>query len=372
MKLLSICIPTYKRPDTLQRCIESICVQIEKYDLGEVVSIYVANDSSPDNTIDVVTNFEDRAYFSYVSREENLGMNQNIKSMLKEAAEFSDYQLIISDDDHLQTDILNEITEFLVEHKSERYEVPLIWTPRYSYTEDGNLHGIVCRPFKFSRSVDASAFNAGRYMFNGFVLSGLILQARFIDFEFWDTYSENAYFPILFCGDLIDRKGAYYWEKNIVHHTVLNDCHWERWGKNDAVIDFRKLSDCVNAYSLMGSHVNGRGESTKFYFSSFPSIYRLIKGSLVSGRFNRNRAETFEAVDELKTKGFMKFELPVRFQIFCSILLSAGISLLKLLVTRVTLIFTPRNDRRDLYHKRIKGNLDVLSSVSVLARSVFP
>ena len=180
MFLLSICIPTYKRPDTLQRCIESISVQIEKFDLNEVVRIYVANDASPDNTNDVVTSYANKSYFSHVSRQENLGMNQNIKGMLLEAADFSDYQLIITDDDFLEDNVLNEIIEFLGAQKGEGSNVPLIWTPRYSYTEDQNLHTVVCNPFDRNQQVSPSVYNAGKYMFNGFILSGLILQACFL------------------------------------------------------------------------------------------------------------------------------------------------------------------------------------------------
>ena len=36
MKLLSICIPTYKRPQTLRRCIESVAAQIEQFKLQEL------------------------------------------------------------------------------------------------------------------------------------------------------------------------------------------------------------------------------------------------------------------------------------------------------------------------------------------------
>ena len=79
MKLLTVCIPTYKRPETLRRCIESVSEQTEKYGLIHAINIYVANDASPDNTVDVLSEFKSLDYFEAISRKNNLGMNVNIK-----------------------------------------------------------------------------------------------------------------------------------------------------------------------------------------------------------------------------------------------------------------------------------------------------
>jgi len=240
-KLLTICIPTYKRPETLRRCIDSIVSQIEKYELSDCVDIYVTNDASPDDTGSILQAYASLSYFNGITREQNLGMNVNIKCMLNEVAGTSDYQLIITDDDYLQPDVLGEIVEFLRGQQGNSNRVSAIWTPRYSYIESGELHGIVCSPFRNSAMVKPSGINAGRYMVNGFVLSGLIIRAECIDFEFWERYKENAYFPVIFFGDLLFRGGAYYWHKNIVHHTVLNKCHWESWGGSNLLIELKKF-----------------------------------------------------------------------------------------------------------------------------------
>ena len=112
-KLLSICIPTYKRPPTLRRCIESVVRQIERSKLQDQVDIYVANDASPDHTAEVLAEFEMLEFFRGVNRETNLGMSVNIKRMLEEALEVSSFQLIITDDDYLLADRLAEIVKAL-------------------------------------------------------------------------------------------------------------------------------------------------------------------------------------------------------------------------------------------------------------------
>lgn len=309
-KLLTICIPTYKRPLTLSRCIDSIVAQIEKYELSDHVGIYVANDASPDDTVGVLRAYESLGYFHGVTRERNLGMNVNIKHMLVEAAEKSCYQLILTDDDFLQPDILQEVVE-LLRRKSDD-NVPAIWTPRHSYTEDGELHCISCSSFRRDTCLRPSAVRAGRQMVNGFVLSGLIVCAERIDFEFWERYRENAYFPMIFFGDLLHRGGACYWHRNIVHHTVLNKCHWESWGRNDLLIEIRKFADYLNAYGIMASSVPAGFQRFLFYGAAFPSIARAVGGFMHAPVLKNKAALVLEAVQEQKSHGVFLLLPPLR------------------------------------------------------------
>lgn len=321
-KLLTFCIPTYKRASTLHHCIDSIVFQIEKYALSDYVDVYVTNDASPDDTASVLHAYASLSYFNSVTREQNLGMNVNIKCMLTEVAKISDYQLIITDDDYLQPDILSEIVRFLRGQPLEN-RVPAIWTPRYAYTEDGELYCVVCNPFGDDFLVNPSAANAGKYMNNGFVLSGLILRAEYIDYEFWERYSESAYFPMLFFGDLLLRSGAYYWNKNIVHHMVLNECHWERWGKNDVVIALRLFTDYVSAYGIMAGRINKRLKAASFYFSSFSSIRNRVNLFLMSEKFMSDKSVALDAINELEAGRVLKFNLQLRLLVICALLGSA-------------------------------------------------
>ena len=371
MKILTICIPTYKRSDTLRDCIESVSQQIEKYDLADCVGLYVANDASPDNTLDILTLFESLSYFKAITRDVNLGMNVNIKTMFTEIAEQSEYQLIITDDDYLQPDTLNEIVEFLRIQNATNKDVSAIWTPRFSYTEDNKLHTVACRPFNKSTFVKPSVSHVGKYMNNGFVLSGLIVRAQSIDYQFWDKYKENAYFPILFFGDLLLQKGAFYWDKNIMHHTVLNECHWDRWGKNDAMIDFRLFSDYINSYSIMAKYFQSRFELINFYFFASPSIYKFLVGRLMSGKLTGNRAEILEAMSELKNQGAMNFDTEVKVLMLFSLIISANISVFKIIITRFLLMITKDDSKKRHYKERLSMNWSMLKSLPILIKSVF-
>ncbi|MBU0620444.1 MAG: glycosyltransferase [Gammaproteobacteria bacterium] len=370
-KLLTICIPTYKRPDTLRRCVDSITSQIEKFGLSNCVEIYVTNDASPDHTADVMRSYESYRYFKGVTREQNLGMNLNIRHTLGEVAMKSEYQLIVTDDDYLQPDMLNCVTDFLRQQLGDIRRAPAIWTPRYSYTEDGQLYCISCSPFEKNVQISPSIPNSGRYMVNGFVLSGLIVCSALIDFEFWEEYKENAYFPMIFFGDLIHRKGAVYWHKNIVHHTVLNKCHWESWGRSDLLIEIRKISDYLNAYGVMGSRMEGFLDKAKFYVAAFPGIVRATTNFMHSDLLSGERTEVFGAVDEQKAKGIFKLMPALRRLMPFALLVGVMFVLAKLVVVSLLcLIGLPRAQIAH-HRKRLVAYLAMLKNLPVMSRLIF-
>jgi len=369
-KLLTICIPTYKRPDTLRRCIDSVVSQIEKYELSECVDIYVTNDASPDDTVGVLHAYESLGYFHGVTREQNLGMNVNIKCMLSEVAKKSDYQLIITDDDYLQLDILGEIVEFLRVQQDENPGVHAIWTPRFSYTEDGELHCVVCNPFQDSSLVEPSAANAGKYMNNGFVLSGLILRAKRIDYEFWEQYSENAYFPMIFFGDLLFRGGAYFWNKNIVHHTVLNKCHWESWGRSNLLIELKKFSDFVNTYGVMALRINKAPEAIKFYCATIPSLIQSVRSFMHSNDLQSDKAVILDAIHELKSQGVVRIEPPLSLLMLCALFMSVMIGISKWIALHILLLLIREGKRKSRYRKRSSEYLAFIRTTPIMLKLI--
>jgi len=386
LKLLDICIPTYKRPVTLLRCVDSIVQQIGADSLSDSVGIYVANDASPDDTAEVVMKYESLSYLKVITRKQNLGMNQNIRRMLQEASGNSHYQLIITDDDYLHPNVLSELVKYLLMQKSSGNIVPTFWTPRFSYLENGDLFTIVCNPFNENRFVKPSAVNAGQYMFNGFVLSGLIVRAEFIDYEFWEVYKENAFFPIIFFGDLVFRFGARYLNKNIVHHTVLNECHWERWGKNDVVIMLRLFADFANAYVVMARRIDKITAKVAFYTASTHSIYGIVFRLMSSDKLGVDKRVVREAINDLKEKGVLRFEFQLLFLMLCSYVLVVAISMMKvvfyaslfiliwpILTVRSSLgysVYAGGEFRKKYYLKQLKSWLGLLRNIPISLRVI--
>lgn len=353
MKLLTICIPTYKRPATLRRCIQAAVEQVQHSGLADKVTVYVTNDASPDNTAQVIGEFADIDCFRYANREKNLGMSANIKCMLEEALQESVFQLIITDDDYLQPGMLETLVTFL-ESTAVHPDIPLIWTPRYSYLEDDSLHCIVCNPFQGNATIPPSIRNAGRYMFNGFVLSGLIVKAREIDFSLWDAHIENAYFPVIVSGDLLLRKSALYWDANLIHHTVMNACPWERWGQSDAEITLRLYTDFMNAFVVIGRKAKTASESLLFYSSAFPSMLEMTNSLLIlSGGFSRLNDAESAALLNIDRVAFSRIETPARpifFKVITRILARCWYQVAKSgLLSRIALRRTSREQHRQTF-----------------------
>lgn len=351
-KILTVCIPTYKRSLTLRQCIDSIVMQVEEFGLSDLVDIYVANDASPDNTNEVLSSFEGFNYFHSISRSQNVGMNVNIRLMLEEVSYKSEYQLIITDDDYLQLDGLKKIVGFLHTKKDDISVAKAIWTPRYSYKENGDLYCVVCNPFKRDSLVKPSVFNAGRYMSNGFVLSGLFVCAKQIDFKFWETYSDNAYFPMIFFGDLILNSGAYYWNCNVVHHTVLNKCHWESWGASDLLIEIKKFSDSINTYKIISTRISGRFELLKFYYALFPSIVATVSNFIASDNLKADEEVLIVAMKEQKATGAFKIDYPLKELVWLSLFVNSVVWAVKISLFHLMLLVIRNGHLRKKYQAR--------------------
>lgn len=74
--LVSICIPTYNNTDRLRGCLYSLVPQVKQYS----IPIYVSDNASTDNTIEMLSSFKKEIYplLYYRSNEKNLGFDQNI------------------------------------------------------------------------------------------------------------------------------------------------------------------------------------------------------------------------------------------------------------------------------------------------------
>jgi len=74
-RLLSICIPTYNNAACLKECLEFLLPQVKPY----CIPIYVSDNASPDNTLEVLSSFKKECYpFLYFrSNDENLGFDRN-------------------------------------------------------------------------------------------------------------------------------------------------------------------------------------------------------------------------------------------------------------------------------------------------------
>jgi len=101
MKTIGICIPTYKRPDFLRRCLDSILDQAN----GLPVEIFVADDSCSDVNDEVIRAAALRfPALRHRRNETNLGINENIRRVVEMAD--TDYAWLVGEDDYFLPDAL--------------------------------------------------------------------------------------------------------------------------------------------------------------------------------------------------------------------------------------------------------------------------
>ena len=102
---ISVCVPTYRRPVLLERCLRSILAQT----FGDF-EVVVADNASPDGTADVVSGFSDPR-IRYHRNETNIGPFPNMNKAI--ALANADLICVAHDDDQYLPEFLTQQVELL-------------------------------------------------------------------------------------------------------------------------------------------------------------------------------------------------------------------------------------------------------------------
>ena len=93
---LGICIPTYKRPDQLRLCVDSLIVSAAPF----AVPIFIADDSADDTNVETVRELQARyPHIIYERNVKNLGIDRNILHCADICP--CDYAWLLGEDDRL-------------------------------------------------------------------------------------------------------------------------------------------------------------------------------------------------------------------------------------------------------------------------------
>lgn len=95
--LVSFCIPTFNRSRYLHSLLTSLCVQLEGF--AYPYELVIADNASPDDTFDVVKQFQALLPIRYLRHDENIGCFPNVQFVMMQAA--GRYVVYLSDDDCL-------------------------------------------------------------------------------------------------------------------------------------------------------------------------------------------------------------------------------------------------------------------------------
>ena len=158
--ILSIGVPTYNRGAMLEDCLNNIASQIT-IEFQNKVSIIVTDNSSTDNTSEVVDRIKEKYHgveVTYHKHESNMGYDKNVDSLfsLSEA----EYIMPLSDDDGLEDNAIKEI----VGHIEDNRDVSVFYISNNFYDYDLLEKVAVLDPF-FEKVGSNKYFNNGHELF---------------------------------------------------------------------------------------------------------------------------------------------------------------------------------------------------------------
>lgn len=130
--MISFVIPTYNAEKTIEKAINSILNQ-EKSDLE--YEIIVVNDSSKDQTNEVMKRFEKNEKIRYFIKESNTGLSDTRNYGIDKAK--GEYLIFVDSDDYISKTLLKDIEPYI------KQNIDLIkWTPIFVDENDNELRKI--------------------------------------------------------------------------------------------------------------------------------------------------------------------------------------------------------------------------------------
>lgn len=96
-QLLNIFIPTYRRSNKLNRCISSLCKEIDEMNDSFNITVHISNNDKNDLSVKKLISSFNKDYLIYHENNHNIGIDRNHEKVYEYCD--SDYVLCLADDD---------------------------------------------------------------------------------------------------------------------------------------------------------------------------------------------------------------------------------------------------------------------------------
>jgi glycosyltransferase involved in cell wall biosynthesis len=230
--LLSVVIPTFKRAGDLDRAIRSVLAEP-----GDYFEIVIGDDGSPDETPRIVATHAGDPRVRAYRNEINLGMQENVLKVVREAR--GRYVFILTDDDVLKPGALAKVAEATRSHPDAGYLLSHLATVDERTHALADVHRTFVVDTVTAAGIDAVSCVVG----SAWVLSRQVLKRDCIDWDTWDRFRGNIFFPIIVAGRLLLQYPAFYMADFLVEHTWFNEVHWGAFGPDRLTIELRLAAD---------------------------------------------------------------------------------------------------------------------------------
>ncbi len=237
--LITIVIPTYKRAEHFERAIRSVLEQP-----GNFWELLLGDDGSPDATPDVIARYASDPRVHTYRNIVNLGMQENLIKIVRMAS--GRYVFILTDDDYMLPGALEKTRHLIDANPDAGYFLSHLPTIDERSGQVVHWH----RTFKQNTVLPASLQNMAQSVGSAWVLSRQVLRYDLIDWETWEKFKMNIFFPIITAGRVLLKAPMVYLAEPLVMHTQFNQVFWDKFGANELEIQFnldRDAHRCMRA-----------------------------------------------------------------------------------------------------------------------------
>lgn len=218
--MLTLCVPTYKRNEELEHCLNSL---LEQENLHTIVSEIIISDNNPQNilTDSLLKLIKQNKIITYTKNRENIGCHPNFLKLLLSAK--TEWILFVSDDDAFEnTYSLTKIYESIKSNS----DISLFFSSR-GYYENEQLK-LISRFFIKSKKIFPDDYwSITRVLRNGYEFTGFCINKSMLN-KFDIFSSVKLKYPQIYLATLVGLRGnSYYLDEPIFRHTVGNVVHWK-------------------------------------------------------------------------------------------------------------------------------------------------
>ena len=249
--MISIAIPTYRRPQYLAEALAAIVR--EANDAGVTVEVVVQDNASGDETKQVAESFSDLAV-SYRSNDSNLGPSENIVRACERCT--GEYVFLLGDDDLVEPGALGRVAEVV---DSDQRPGVISGPVSHFLDAEESQTGLVSfrNPHGEDHLVEPGGSAVEQMFIRATTLSGLVVRRDLLDVEGARRHADSLY-PQIYLAGLAGREGgAMYLAEPIVSVRDNPVVEWS-YSRDYMAEGVFKILDDLTAGSDWGNGVRKR------------------------------------------------------------------------------------------------------------------
>lgn len=238
--LLSICITSYNRLNTLERCLHSI-----KSNYPEKIEIVISEDCSPGKLqiTEMVEKFKSSAPFKiiYNCNSVNLGFDKNFRKLIDIST--GKYLLFVTDDDALIDSSIDKLLNLF----PKLYNFSVAFTPYFDFTSNKYE-----RKYSKTNLLPPGTPSVVKHLYSSILLSGLIFKKADIPEYETELFKDLIYSQVYVFSSILKFKNGYYINIPLINYIGDGE---NSFGKNDALEKNELLADRNNYLSNLEFHI---------------------------------------------------------------------------------------------------------------------